>query len=186
MNFIFIFLFVLVASMLSLGGASFVENNNGHTFLIGMSIFFAAVSAIVIIVTFIQQIALPQCVLDEISEATKIKRKIKLFKEQMDDYIKQVSETMTKLYPEFEKEIFKSVSPNNVKDLRTYLAQYPEIKFNSILETHIKNILNLNSNIYEEKAHLEYCYKRLRDLYNGNWMLRKPKLEESLRKEIFD
>jgi len=184
MNFLLTILMFTLSAVLSILSALFVPNEDGAEFLFGLGYFFLGVAVITVFVTVFQTMALKQSYENTISLIKQNKKLIVLAQEKLAEYIKEASESMTKLYPEFEKEIFKNISPTNVNELRMYMAKYPEMKFNSVLEVHIENIRRLTAEIYEEKERLEYRYREIRDYQNSKWFLCKPKVDAELLKEI--
>lgn len=184
MNFIILFLTFALFSATSFTLRSvFVNVDVRLTFLV-FGIVFCAVSFIILCVSIFQTFELRLCQVKDVNSIKCLKKKITLVQEESRDYVNKISESMMKIYPDHEKEIFKSISPADAEQLNVYLAKYPELKFNGVLEKHIQNINQFISNEYGYKKELENTFAQMRTREECGWYMFKKKLSQDIINEI--
>jgi len=185
MNFIYSILFTgLTSLILFLTGKNFIDTPGPQEVVIGLSVFFAGITFIFTAVCFFQNLTLKETQKQDIQSITTYKKKISNKKRQMEDYKKEIESSLTKLYPEYEKEMFKAMNPSDAENLSIYLAKYPELKFNGVLKTFTDKLTTILNEVTELEQNLEYVYERIRNRNQCSWFLFKMPLSEELLKEI--
>lgn len=97
-----------------------------------------------------------------------------ILKQKSDNLTAEFAGYLAKQYPELEKEIFKSISPDKVN---AYLAAYPQIKSSETLMGLVNLINKLQGDYYDQKLKREETLKnirvRLRDPMIITWVIPK-------------
>lgn len=152
-----------------------------HGFFFGFTIFLGIVSTVVIIVTVFATMGKRQCQRERFTGVKSILKRITLQEQKIENYKIQFEESLTKLYPDYEKEIFKSISPSDAEGLSVYLAKYPELKFSGILTMFTQGLCTLNKGLYELKDSLNVEYERITNAQQDEWYLFKVEVPSHIQ-----
>ena len=180
MNFIYTILFFIAIGLSSLGVSTFVEDHTWHYFCIVITIISLVVAAIHLIVMFFYQLTGNNSQLELFNMIRKQKRKIEIEKTYLTSYKQQLEEIMTKTYPNYEEKIFKDMAPGDSEQLSAILIKYPELKFDGVLKSYVKDIKNSMDDILSKDSDLEDLYNRYEDFQVNSWLLKIYDLPKDL------
>lgn len=185
MNFIYTLLLFLTTSIAMFVLANYVPGPENLT------IAFYAIGTIALVVSFITLLACffqnmyfqnrARTLFNQIRESQRDQDSLKA---QMEQYKNEVSKSLTELYPDYEKEIFKSINPNDAEHLSALMMKYPELKFNGVLEKYTSEISSFISSINKEDREINRSIRSIEDLESSGWMLGSIKKPEFFLKLI--
>jgi len=181
MNFIYsIFLSIFVGAIPMTISFFLPESDGKLVCLIFMGIIWG-IGLIFFVTTFFQNMCLRQGQREWISSIRTREKQITLMEEQMEKFKTELGASLTKIYPDYEKEIFKTISPGDAKGIEIFMAKYPELKFNGVLENFTNKISGMIANIYTFKCRLEDTHEKIRDRQENGWYLLKFELPEEIK-----
>lgn len=90
----------------------------------------------------------------------------KILQARADNLTAQFTEYLAKQYPQYEKDIFGAIAPQNVE---VYLAKYPEIKSSETLLALVGQIRQLNDSVYDQQIRLEGTLRSIRFAPQNPW-----------------
>ena len=102
-------------------------------------------------------------------------------KERLTEFIEKNTERLTKDYPEYEKEMFRSMSPSDSSQLEMYLVKYPELKFSGLLVSHFDEVNNLTQKVYDNKHSINSRIEDLEELMNSDWYMLKRAIPQEIK-----
>lgn len=105
-----------------------------------------------------------------------LKIKNKQFNELKIDWIKYLSVE----YPDFEKDIFKKMSPQEKSELKMYFTKYPELSSSHMFEILITNISRMSNEIYTLDQDIEYASENIRSQLQNKWLILNPTIPEDI------
>lgn len=172
MNFIISILFFLSSSLTSLLISRHVSPKMTEVFF-GLAVLFS-------IVAFIFAIAAVFCTMNYREEQKqniiRIKTyntQIELKKKLIETYKSEVSNSLTKLYPDYEKEMFKTMNPSDAEHLSVFLAKYPELKFNGVLQSFTNQLTTMLHKINELEEYRSATVGSINNMNNNSWFIFK-------------
>jgi len=117
---------------------------------------------------------------DQLSDQEEIKRvsEVKIvYQERAESLTKSFSEYLSNQYPKYEKSIFEKIKPSNI-DL--YLVKYPEIKSSETIIALVKQIRELQDEVYKQSVLKEETLKNMRYRTKNPWILNSfiPEISE--------
>ncbi len=183
MNFIYSIIAFALFSAISFLLSGITEGNPGGFFYIagfGLGI----VSVIFIGVGFFNNLEIREWQKRDIARIRTTGKEIALKEKLMADYKKEMGDSLTKVYPEYEKEMFKNMTPTDAENLNIFLAKYPELKFNGVLGSYTDKLTEMLKDISETKRHLEGTYENIKVRNENDWYLLKIKIPEKIQKAI--
>jgi len=170
-----------------LGTAAFLTSNklaesdsNCPFFIFGCVMF--SFSLIFFLAGFFNNLAMVQYQKEEFNNYFSWKRKKKNCEKILQNIKTEFEEYFTKTYPEYEKEIFAKMSPVDAESLSVYIAKYPELKFNCVMESFDKKVTTAMNCISGCETEMEDSIRKIKDRRDCNWFLFKV----SIPKEIKD
>jgi len=180
MNFIFSILFFIVASV-----ASFFISRN---FTGEAQVAFFVAGCILGIISFVfsaagffQNLEMREMQKYLISRIKKEKRDIELRKQYLATYKTEVESFLTKLYPDYEKEMFKTMSPRDAETLQVFASRYPELKFNGVLQSFTEKLAEILRGIRDAEVNLEHTYEQIRTRDGSGWFLARIPIPEDAK-----
>lgn len=178
MNYIYsIAIFVFFSTML-FGIGSF----SGEATFFVFGCILLGISVIFIFVGFFQNLEAREEQKRCIIGIRTLKKKISLRESLVTTYKLEIEKSLIKLYPEYEKEIFKNMAPSDAENLNVFLVKYPELKFNGILQSFTNHLTDMLERINGVKRELENSYEEINIRNNNDWFLWKLKLPENIKK----
>lgn len=104
---------------------------------------------------------------------------------QLDDlkrYKAELESSLTKLYPEYEKELFKGMNPSDSEHLAAIMVKYPELKFNGILTEYSNGINTRLKTVNNLEEHLCHAYREIEDIIVDGWCITTLKVPTDVKK----
>ena len=186
----FIITFFLFAFLSAVG---FVSQWLIKDYSLNASLWFAAlgiistiVSLVLFVLFFTRNMYFRQQQSELINRLIRQKKLIVGEQDIYDNYVNKFSDDIMKLYPEYEKEIFKNVKPEDVEQIGVFLTKYPNLKFNGVLEKHIETTRSLYANIAVRKKYVIETAEDIRNLQENDWFLLKKEIPEQYKDVIYD
>jgi hypothetical protein len=182
MNFIYTILFFIAIGLSALGISMIVHDHDWHTFYISTAVIAFVAASIDLIIMFFYQLSGNNSQLELFNQMRKQKRKIEIEKTYLTTYKQQLEEVMTKTYPNYEEKIFKDMAPGDSEQLSAILIKYPELKFDGVLKSYVKDIKNSMDNILDRDYRLEDLYSQYEDYQVNGWLLKIYNLPQDLNR----
>lgn len=182
MNFIYSIFFTGSTSLflfLTSKGSMFQPADN--SVLVALSIFFFSVTFIFLTIGFFQNINLRDEQKKDIQSIKTYNQKIANKKKQMEIYKSEIESSLMKLYPEYEKEMFKSMNVVDAENLSIYIAKYPELKFNGVLKIYTDHLTSILCDVAQYGCYLEELYERIRIRNESSWFALKYPLSDEMK-----
>lgn len=170
MNFIYSILLFLTLSLISFAIGGLTSGDVHETFFV-IGCVMAVATFVFSLVTIFQNMALRTTMrsyFNKIRENLKDKKSIEA---EMNKYKEEVTNSLTKLYPDYEKEIFKNINPNDAEHLSALMVKYPELKFNGVLETYTNKMANFINSIHSKDRNVSHCIRRIEDIETCGWII---------------
>lgn len=82
-----------------------------------------------------------------------------------------MQDALTKVYPNYEKEIFKEMNPSDSENLAAIMVKYPELKFNSVLKDYTDTVKTYLNKINDIQMKIIRDRRMLQDATVNNWKL---------------
>jgi hypothetical protein len=172
MNFI---ISIIMFALLSLGSFTAsthtTPGGNWNYFYLGCSVVLGLVSIIMLIVMVFRQMEFQKEARELVNEIRSNKDYIIKVKEQLSCYKTELQDALTKVYPNYEKEIFKEMNPSDSENLSAILVKYPELKFNSVLKDYTDTVKTYLNRINEIQTGIIRDRRMLQDITANNWKL---------------
>lgn len=163
MNF---FLTTLVFWTLAFGNYLLSRNAGGEAFeaFSAFAIGLFCLGLVVQVVGIFQNMVLREAQRRTLRDIATIRKKIEITKKSLEEYKAEFSTSLTKHYPDYEKEMFKTMSPSDAQGLTAYLAKYPELQFNGVLQKYTDGVASFLKEInrYQDKIEDEISDVELR------------------------
>lgn len=179
MNFIIsiiIFVFLSIISFVLHGKFDAPDN---YPFLIIGGIL-TGVSFIFFFTAIFQNMVLREMQKSDIAKIKTAQRKMEHKKTLMSNFKSEVQEFLTKLYPDYEKEMFKNMSPGDVEALQVYITKYPELKFNGILQSFTDKLTYMLKDVNESQMNIEDLYETIKIRNSNCWFLLRVEIPEEI------
>jgi len=159
-------------------------NNNTKIAFIVIGVIIAITTIVFIFTAIFQTMVLRK---DQKHYFVDVKRKLKVInlkKKELIAFKEEIAESVTELYPNYEKEIFKTISPDDEPALKMYMVKYPELKFSGILSTFLEKISKLTKNIYNAEENLQRKYGLILKLHDSDWYMFKVPIPADIQEGI--
>ena len=170
--YLFIIFIIFIAWFI---GMIFLENNSNTDWTPGI-IISGVLSIVMLCIIIITNICGYINQLYDIESYSATQKKITLYEEKTKLLTIKFSQILEKEYPEHEKNLFESMTPDNIDVL---LVSYPEIKSSKTSIELVNQLLNLNNEIYQQKESLIELNKdidfRSRNKLFIQWVIPKMK-----------
>lgn len=184
MNFLITFAVFLILSIVSFATSTlFTSENSRLTFIVFGSIFLV-VSIITLIAMVFVTMNFRKSQRESINQYYARKKKLTIAENNFEKYKQAVTEDVTKLYPEFEKNIFQMISPTDASALEIYLAKYPELKFKGLLKEYLEKLTEKQTAISQREMYLVENLEEIKNRQDNEWYLFKIKLPGNLPFEL--
>ena len=158
----------------------FVSDPDFHTALVAFQFIFLGIFTINFVIFFFNQLNGHEEFIKQINGIRSSKKKLSIIQEKFDTLKKYYEETLMKLYPDHEKEIFEKIVNSRPKDLSVLLEAYPELKSSVVINDLFENIKKELDELYHKKDKIEDKIQDLKDLKNNPWYLRMPEIPSDI------
>lgn len=113
----------------------------------------------------------------EYEEVIKLTNCEMIYNSKSDALTKQFASYLANAYPEYEKNIFEKIKPENVD---IYLVKYPDLKASQTIIALVEQISKLQNDIYDQKLEKESVLKDMRYRIKNPWIFNSwiPSYEE--------
>lgn len=148
--------------------------------LIGSSCMTAFISISFIFVAMFRNMEKKQDFKKLLSRLKSYKEKIILAEEDLVNYKREVQESLTKIYPDYEKDLFKGMNPSDSENLTAIMVKYPEIKFNTVLNEYTMGIKQRLACINSLKAEIIEIKEELETMSYDGWRLVKLEMPKDI------
>lgn len=101
-------------------------------------------------------------------DLTKVSQFQEIYKKRTDNLTGQFVHYLAQIYPEYEKNIFEKITPN---DLDIYLVKYPDLKASETIIQLVKQIRDLNDDIYQQELRRAEILRDMRFRTRNPWIL---------------
>jgi flagellar hook-basal body complex protein FliE len=183
MNYILSILsFALTSTILFLISHQFTPQEKGgtHEVMFFLGFITSVISIIFIFVAMFRNMEMKKEFKRYLSRLNKHKEMLKLAEEELTSYKREVQESLTKMYPDYEKELFKGMNPTDSEKLTAIMVKYPEIKFNNVLSEYTNGINKRLKEIKEVKENILNTKEDLQDIVDNGWRLVKLELPKNI------
>jgi len=90
-----------------------------------------------------------------------------IYKQKADNLTQQFAHYLAEVYPEHERDVFKSISPDKVS---LYLAKYPDLRASATVTTLVDQIEKLNDDYYSQQLQREVTLREIRYRQQNPWI----------------
>lgn len=142
-----------------------------NDFYLSCSVITGIVSIIMLLVMVFRQMEFQKEARELVNKIRSNKDYIIKVKSQLNDYKNELQDTLTKVYPNYEKEIFKEMNPSDSENLAAIMIKYPELQFNSILKEYTNTVKCYLNKINDTQSTIIYDRRMLQDATVNNWKL---------------
>jgi hypothetical protein len=111
--------------------------------------------------------------------------KVKIYKTMQSELLAECKDHLIHKYPEFEKEIFKSLLKSCEGKEINIVLKYPKLKSSKTLITSIKRINHLAEDLYDLQTEIEDKCSNIRYYKNSKWEIFKPSIPTNLYDVIY-
>ena len=105
--------------------------------------------------------------LDDFQTVKKLCNKEKIYKDKAESLTREFAGYLATAYPEHEKNIFSSISPDNIK---IYLAKYPELRNADTIMALVTEISKMQPDYYNQRLLREDVLKNIRFRTINPWI----------------
>lgn len=163
---------------LTLSVSSFVVSNNfpptkdggWHEFLNVIGVISAIVTIIFVIVSITYTLNLKQRFRSICNIIRKYRKDIDNLNSDIQRYKIEFKQIITEMYPQYEKEVFNHMQPNDLESLTSIMIKYPELKFDGVLNGYINSINAIFNKIIEIESYITQYYSEAKDIQEDKWL----------------
>jgi len=184
MNFIISIIMFAVLSIAAFSLQPVTSNPDGQLTFYVFGVILAAATVVMFVTMLFRNMDYTSVVQRYLSKLKKAKANIQIAKNQYEEYSEKFSDHVTKLYPDYEKEVFKSISPADANQLQIFMGKYPELKFNGVLTNYTNKLNYYMEKMFEEEKDVERTLHYIRIAMASNWYLVKMKLSDEITSKL--
>ena len=172
MNYLyFIFMGLIISVSSFLGSNCFpTESTSWHGGLIVIGVISSIIILITLIVSIADTLILKQNFREYCNQIREQLADIQNLKNDIDRYKEEFTKVITEMYPQYEKEVFRNMQPQDIESLSVIMVKYPELKFDGVLNGYIKNINTRFTKIMECEGNINYTSRLAKDIQESRWM----------------
>jgi hypothetical protein len=163
-------------------------NPNVGSVLMVFSVVSFVATFIVFLVMIFQNMYLKRSTKEMFNRIKMYQKKRKVQESALAKYKEEMGDHLTKLYPDYEKGIFENMNPKDAEQLNMLLVQYPELKFNGVLESYTGSVKSYLNCMYDYDARIEGTLDDIRDIYVNDWFIKfaRPTIPDDIQKMLQD
>ena len=106
-------------------------------------------------------------------------------KEMVATYKSEMEGFLTKMYPDYEREVFKNIPPADAETIHVYMQKYPDLKFNGVLTTFTQQLTQLLNAERDARRDLEEVCHDIRVRNECEWFMLKPAMPQRVFDKVF-
>ena len=178
--FIFITLILSVSSFLSSLNFNPSKNGGWYEFFIGICLISAVIMIIVVIIAISNTLIEKQSFRSKCNLIRKYRKDIVNLTNDIQRYKTEFKDIITEMYPQYEKEIFKNMQPQDFDSLSMIMVKYPELKFDGVLNGYVDKINDLLRKIMDCQGYITYNYSQIKDIQEDKWLFGKIELPSDI------
>ncbi len=182
MNFIYTILSFALTSIICFSISAYIPYGNVWNTFTAVGVISLIATVVSLFAAMFQNMYFRKDVNRDINRIKEYKRDAKSLVNEMESYKDEISGSMTKLYPEYEKEMFKNMSPSDAEHISAILVKYPELKFNGVLEKYTSKLSYYISEINERERDVNSYVRRIDNIETCGWVIGKIKKPDFVNK----
>lgn len=168
--FIFMTLTLSVSSLVASNSFEYTKGGGWHEFFIGLGVLSALVTLIILFVSFGQTLSEKQHFRSKCNTIRKLRKDIVNLTNDIQRYKNEFKQIITEMYPQYEKEVFKNMQPQDFESLTSIMVKYPQLKFDGVLNGYVDKINSIFAKIMEKESYITEYYKEAKDIQESKWI----------------
>ena len=168
--FIFMTLTLTVSSFVATNNFPSTKNGGWHEFFIGLGVVSAIITLIIVIISIANTLSDKQSFRSKCNSIRKLRKDIDNITNEIQKYKTEFKQIITEMYPQYEKEVFKNMQPQDFDSLSMIMVKYPELKFDGVLNGYIDKINTLFNKIMDKQYYITDYYKEAKDIQEDKWL----------------
>jgi hypothetical protein len=173
MNYLYFIFMTLILSVSSLVTSTRFENTKDggwYEFFIGLGVLSAIITLIILIISIGNTLSDKQSFRSKCNSIRKLRKDIDNIDNEIRKYKTEFKEIITEMYPQYEKEVFKNMQPQDAESLTMIMVKYPELKFDGVLNGYVNKINALFDKIMDKQYYITDYYKEAKDIQEDKWL----------------
>ena len=184
MNFIYTILLFAFISAVGFTTGNFLPEGNWWNAAIAVGVIGLIASTVTLMTAMFRNMDFRSELNRYFNEIKEELRDLKSIKKEMDEYKDEITDSLTKLYPEYEKEMFKNMNPNDAENISALMIKYPELKFNGVLEKYTNKLSDYITQCNRQEREVNNYLRRIENAETSGWMLIKVDKPSFIQKII--
>jgi len=168
--FIFMTLILSVSSLVTSNNFPSTKNGGWHEFFIGLGVLTAIITLIIVIVSIGNTLSEKQQFRSKCNSIRKLRKDIVNLNNEIQRYKGEFKQIITEMYPQYEKEVFKNMQPQDFESLTSIMVKYPELKFDGVLNGYVNKINSIFNKIIETESCITNYYREAKDIQEDKWI----------------
>jgi len=173
MNFIYTILLFAFISAVGFTTGTFLPAGNWWNAAITVGVIGLIASTVTLIISAFRNMEFRNEINRHFNEIKENLRDVKSIKKEMSEYKDEITDSLTKLYPDYEKEMFKNMNPSDVENISALMIKYPELKFNGVLENYTNKLSKYITECNARERCVNDYLRRIENAETCGWMLIK-------------
>lgn len=171
MNFIYTIILFAIISTTGFSIASFLPAGNLWNTAIIAGVIFLIAAVIALLAMVFHTMEFKNDCRRYFNEIRENLRDLKSIKKEMNSYKEEITDSLTKLYPEYEKDMFKNMNPSDAENISALMVKYPELKFNGVLERYTNKLSEYITLCNKKERENNELLRKLENVETNGWML---------------
>lgn len=184
MNFIYTLLLFAFISAVGFATGTFLPAGNWWNAAISVGVIAMIASTVTLIAAAFRNMEFKNELNRHFNEIRESLRDLKSIKKEMNEYKDEITDSLTKLYPEYEKDMFKNMNPSDAENISALMIKYPELKFNGVLERYTNKLANYITECNSTEREINKDLRRIENAETCGWMLIKVEKPAFIQKII--
>jgi hypothetical protein len=168
--FIFMTLILSVSSFVTSNNFQPTKNGGWYEFFIAIGVISAIVTLIIFMISIVNTLHTKQNFRSKCNSIRKLRKDIDNLTNEIQKYKTEFKEIITEMYPQYEKEVFKNMQPQDFESLTSIMIKYPELKFDGILNGYVDKINALFNKIMDKQSYITEYYSEAKDIQEDKWL----------------
>jgi len=99
----------------------------------------------------------------------------------VDLYKSEFKQILTDIYPEYEKDVFKTMAQGDAKELEVIMVKYPNLKFDGVLTNYVASLESKLSKLQDFDSYINNSLRTINNINDGSWMLGRIEMPEDIK-----